>query len=151
VPSHVALTSALTSAAKPRRASLVQAEAVQADDGRVNAKVRRSQAVISEEARVAIRRREAAAAAAAPLREDELTAARRVLLRYLQPRESVMEALQRLSGRPRAVRLPLRAATRNCGADTARPPRPGMSRCQVVHRRCSRGDVCSGYLLHSFP
>jgi hypothetical protein len=69
----------------------------------IRSKVRRSQVTVSAEVRRKVERQQAAIANVQPLTEDEITEARRVLVQHMQPRESVMETMGRLSTNHRST------------------------------------------------
>jgi hypothetical protein len=97
--------------------SWLQAEQEEADDGRTRPKVRRTQVVASEAARARHEGAQAALDARPGLSDAEVAAARRTLVESMRPRESVMQALTRLSARPRDAQVRLSAT---CVGGTAR-------------------------------
>lgn len=79
---------------------LVQKEEMEGDDGVMRAKVRRSQLTVDTQTKQRLEQQQAALDNMKPLSDEELAEARATLVEHMQPRETVMQAMARLSAKP---------------------------------------------------
>ena len=91
---------------RAERGAALQAEEEEADDGRTRPKVRRTQVVVSAEVKAKHAGAQAQIDQGAGLSDAEIASARRVLVEHMQSRETVMQALTRLSAKPRDSQVP---------------------------------------------
>lgn len=105
-------------------ASSIQREETQGDDGIMRAKVRRSQVTIDAETKDRLEKEQAAIESMKPMSEEELAEARSTLIDHMQPRETVMQAMARLSAKPskRAPQVRLGSQQVTSYHDTAQTP-----------------------------
>lgn len=105
-------------------ASSIQREETQGDDGIMRAKVRRSQVTIDAETKDRLEKEQAAIESMKPMSEEELAEARSTLIDHMQPRETVMQAMARLSAKPSKSAPQVRLGSQQVTSyhDTAQTP-----------------------------
>ena len=118
--------------------ALSQAEEEEADDGRTRPKVRRTQVVVSAEVKAKHAGAQAQIDQGAGLSDAEIASARRVLVEHMQPRETVMQALTRLSAKPRDSQVPPQLLALLCLC----------SRLSKTHTSCAGFTNCPLHLAH---
>jgi hypothetical protein len=91
-------------------AAVLQREQQQSDTGTVTDKVRRYQVTVAPAVRARLEAQQEALNRTEPLPEAEIAAARALLIQHLQPRESIMQGLARLS----AALKPAQVRSRSC-------------------------------------
>jgi hypothetical protein len=95
-------------------AAVLQREQQQSDTGTVTDKVRRYQVTVAPAVRARLEAQQEALNRTEPLPEAEIAAARALLIQHLQPRESIMQGLARLSA-ALAARVHVRVWVRSPG------------------------------------
>eukprot|EP00892_Ulva_mutabilis_P002562 jgi/Ulvmu1/12306/UM088_0026.1 len=75
-------------------------EEMEGDDGVMRAKVRRSQVMVDTQTKQRLQQQQAALDNMKPLSDEELAQARSTLVEHMQARETVMQAMARLSAKP---------------------------------------------------
>lgn len=73
---------------------------MEGDDGVMRAKVRRSQLTVDIQTKQRLDQQKVALDNMKPLSDEELAVARSTLVEHMQPRETVMQAMARLSAKP---------------------------------------------------